>query len=130
MSFNLEIEKSGHYLFVTAYGDRTRENLISIASEVVDECAKQAVDEALVDISNLKGRISISDSYSIASKEIPKLHKLGILKKVVLVDAERRGERIQFFGRIARSLGINIQVFMDIDEAKKSMDSKEICKPQ
>lgn len=130
MSFNLEMEKIGHYLSVTAHGTRTRETLISLAHEVMDACAKHSVDTALVDISRLEGRISISDSYSIASKNIPEMHKLGVIKKVVLVDAERRGERIQFFGRIARSLGINIQVFLDIDEAKKSMAVEKICKSQ
>ena len=130
MSLDLKIEKNGHYLFVTAYGTRTRDTLISMAQRVVDECVKHSVDEALVDVSNLEGRISISDSYSIASKEVPKLHKLGVINKLVLVDSERRGERIQFFGRIARSLGINIHVFLDIDEAKKSMTAEKICKSQ
>ncbi len=128
MSLDLKIEKNGHYLFVTAYGTRTRETLVSMAREVVDECAKHSVEEALVDVSHLEGRISISDSYSIASKEVPKLNQLGIIKKLVLVDSERRGERIQFFGRIARSLGINIQVFMDVDEAIESMASEKIYK--
>ena len=130
MSFNLEIEKNGHYLLVSASGIRTRETLASIAREVVDACAKHNVDAALVDISNLEGRISISDSYSIATKELPKLNQLGVLKRVLMVDTGKNSERIQFFGRIARSLGINIQVFTDIEKARMSILSEDSCKSQ
>ena len=128
MSYNFEIEKNGSYLFVTVYGTRTREAIISMAQEVIDACVKHSVDGALIDVRNFNGRISISDSYSIVSKIFPIFHQLGVLKKVVLVDLKKRSERIQFFGRIARSLGMNIQVFLDIDEAKKSMSSEETCK--
>jgi len=130
MSLNLEIEKNGHYLYVIATGTRTREALISMAREIADACAEHSVNEALVDISQLEGRISISDSYSIASKEIPRLNQLGIINKLVLVDSERRVERIHFFARIAQSLGININVFMDIDEVKESMVPEKACEPQ
>ncbi|RKX23091.1 MAG: hypothetical protein DRP51_01270 [Candidatus Zixiibacteriota bacterium] len=92
-----------------------------MARDVIDACAEHSVDTALVDISNLIGRLSIGDSYSIATKEFPKLNQLGIVKKVVIVDSGKNNERIQFFGRIARSFGINIQVFTDIEKAKKSM---------
>ena len=126
MSYNLEIEKRGHFLFVTAQGIRTHETLISIAEEVVGACIKHSVREAVVDISNLEGRLSIGDSYLIATKSFPKLHRLGTLDRVVLVDCEENGERIKFFGRIAQGLGMNVQVFMDINEALKIIPHEAI----
>jgi len=128
MSLNLDIEKNGHYLSISASGIRRRRSLVSMARDVIDACAEHSVDTALVDISNLIGRLSICDSYSIATKEFPKLNQLGIVKKVVIVDSGKNNERIQFFGRIARSFGINIQVFTDIEKAKKSMAFDEIYK--
>ncbi len=126
MSYNLEIEKKGHFLFVSAFGIRTHETLIAIAEKVVGACIKHSVVETLVDISNLEGRLSISDSYLIATKNFPKLHRLGVLKRVVLVDSEKNVERIQFFGRIAQGLGMNIHVFMNIDEALELISSEEV----
>ncbi|MCP4704289.1 MAG: hypothetical protein GY865_06745 [candidate division Zixibacteria bacterium] len=128
MSYNLHIENNGHYLHVTAFGTRNRETIVPIIREVIDECAKQSVDEILFDAHNLEGRISISDSYLIASKDIPKLVQPGAIKKLVLVDSDKRNERLKFFGRIARGFGLNIHIFKDINEAKESMELEKTCK--
>ena len=128
MSYNLEIENNGHYLFISIAGTRDRETIVDLIKGVIEASKKHSVDKVLVDVRDLEGRLSIIDSYSIATKVLPKWNRLGVVKKIILVDSKANIERIQFFGRIAQSLGMNIQVFFDIDEAKEMISQEEVIK--
>lgn len=117
MTYRLKIKKEEHYVSAFATGIRNRENISSMAQEILDACKQHQVDKVLIDVREMNGRLSIFDSLAIISKDFSKLKQFRILNKAVIVDAESRRERFSFFEQVARRRGYNIRVFDDVDEA-------------
>ncbi len=119
MEYELDIKKEKHFVHARASGKRTRANVSSIAKEIFEACISNQVEEVLVDVRELDGRLSIFDSMMLISIDLLKLKQRGVLKRAAIVDADKRRERFQFFERIAHQRGYNIRLFGDINKALK-----------
>lgn len=115
--YRVEIKPEDGYLHITASGRRTFESVSALAHEIIDACIRHEVDEVLVDVSALAGRLSIFDSLRLISDLFPELKKRQVIRHVVAVDSEKRSERFRFFERAAQSRGYRIRLFGNIDEA-------------
>jgi hypothetical protein len=123
VEYRLEILKEESYLHVRVSGARTRKTIASIATEILDACRRNQVDQVLVDASELSGRLSIFDSFQLVAVQFPKLRRRHVISRAVIVDAEERSERLRFFERIARKRGYDISVFFNVDVAVEYLRS-------
>jgi hypothetical protein len=117
MPYELEIKREETYLYARASGTRTRSAIAAIATEIVENCKQNQVDEVLVDIRELKGPMGIFDSLLIVTKEFPKLKAMNVVKKVAIINAKDRKERSRFFEQMAVKHGYNIRFFEDLTPA-------------
>jgi len=97
MSYEIEMKVKGHYLFATACGTRTSENVLSIAKEILDECMRNNTANVFLDLRQLTGRLSISESLPVITKEFPELGLFRKLERVAVLESGDRNERSRFF---------------------------------
>ena len=117
MGYSIEMEVREDYLFATACGERTAENVSAIAREVIDECVQRNVAHVLLDLRHLTGRLNIADSLSVVTKGFPEIGVFRRLERVAVLEMSERYERSRFFERVAHSRGYNIRMFDDQQEA-------------
>jgi hypothetical protein len=125
MQYKLEMTKEDGHLLARARGQRSLETVVAVAKEVVGACAKHGYDKVLVDVQNLEGQMGVFDAYAIPAEHFPLLKQLGVLKKAVIVDSEKRRERYVFFESVARGRGFNFRAFSDTDAAVKWLLSED-----
>ncbi len=117
MFYDLELTKKDNSLYVCASGVRTSESLLQLAEEIIEICRQQSTDEIFADIRQLKGRISIFDSYQIIFREFPRLKKIRDIKRLAILDDEGNSERLRFIENVARRAGYNLSGFTNYDDA-------------
>ncbi len=117
MDYELEIRKADAYLHVCVTGQRTRQTVAAMAKEILTACVDHEADKVLVDVRELEGRLSVFDARSISVDDFPEIRRAGVIKKAVIVDAEKRKWRHSFFESVARRRGYNIRIFRDLDSA-------------
>ena len=105
------------HLRVVARGKRTRESIVSIAEEIIDRCAQNGVDTVLVDVRELRGRLSVFDSLTVVRDDFAKLNPLGVLKRAGILDRLENRFRLRFFESVARRRGYNLRTFVDPEQA-------------
>jgi hypothetical protein len=130
MGYRLDIRTEDGHLSVKAIGARTRENVIGMAQKMVETCHQNRVDIVLVDIREVPGRLSVFDSFALASKEFMELKKKGAVAKAALVDVPERRERSNFFNRATKNLGLNSRIFEREEDALKWLQAdRQATKP-
>jgi len=117
VSYSIEMELRGSCLFAAACGERTGENVSAIAREILDKCVRNNIVDVFLDLRQLTGRLNISDSISVITKEFPEMDLFGKLERVAVLETSERHERSRFFERAAHARGYNIRMFDDQKEA-------------
>ena len=117
MSYSIEMELRGRCLFAAACGVRTSENVSAIAKQVLDECMRKDIVDVCLDLRQLTGRLNISDSLSIITREFPEMGLFQKLERVAVIESGERQERSRFFERAAHARGYNIRMFDDQKQA-------------
>jgi hypothetical protein len=117
MSYDIDIELKENYLFATVCGERTGENIATLAKEILDVCKKNNIDLVFVDLRKFTGRLNITDSYLVVARILPTIKLFQQLKKVAVLELEERYERSRFFEGVAQDNGYNIRMFEDQDVA-------------
>ncbi len=130
MSYEFTIEEKPNHLYVSATGERTRENVAAIAHRIIDACEKNLVKGVLVDVRQLTGRLRVFDSFMIVAIEFPRLKRLGVLSKAAIVDREENRARFAFFERISRNRGFNVRAFSQVSEATEWLRSSDTDAPE
>ena len=74
---------------------------MALTSDLLEACREHNVNKALIDVRQLKGRLSVIDSFFIAAKEFANIRKYNVLNKAVIVDAKENEERYRFFENVA-----------------------------
>ncbi len=118
MNYNLDIKNESDYVLATASGKRTRKNIAAIAQEIISACEQNHITRVLVDVRELDGHLNIFNSFMFIVTEFPKLRNRKVINKAVIVDLQKRGERLRFFERVARNRGYNIRLFTKFESAK------------
>lgn len=68
MPFETTIETRDGYLFVTASGSVTEENLVSLGYQLHRECTQHDVRAVILDCMNMHGALSSGDLYFVSEK--------------------------------------------------------------
>lgn len=118
MSFTLDIQKEDDYIHVTASGERNFENIKQIVAEIVKAGLKHKQNRAIIDISKLKGRLEMVESYDLATKVLSQFRGQW-LQRAAVVDLPEARERYQFFENVAVNRGYYIRIFNDSHTAEK-----------
>jgi len=128
MTYSLETKREDSYLSVIASGDRTRANLKAIAEEIIEVCLNHKVYKIMSDIRNLEGRLTIFDSYTLLSTDLPNLKNKDLIQEAVLIDAENRKERSHFFNKVAKGMNLNIRIFENYEKASDWLHDDQLIK--
>lgn len=68
MPFETTIDAREGYLFVTACGSVTEENLVSLGYQLQRECRRHGVRAVVLDCRNMHGALSAGDLYFVSEK--------------------------------------------------------------
>ena len=118
MSYQLHHELKTDYLFVKVSGPRTFDNVIAISKEIIKLSIKYDASAVLLEISELEGRLSLLNSWSLVTEDLEYIRKLNIpIKKLALVDTNKYQEGYDFFETIAYNRGYLLKVFENINLA-------------
>jgi len=118
MSYKLSITKESGFLHVRMAGTRTREAVIAIAKEVVAACNEHKCHKILADPREMDKRFQPTETYKMASFDLPKLILPGLLR-IAVVEREGHRDDFQFFENVSRNFGQDLLVFTDVDEASE-----------
>lgn len=117
MFYDLDIKKDDDFVYASVSGMRTRKVIASAIKEIGEFCRKYQIDQAIIDVRKLTGRIPIFDSLSLIFDDFTPIRKSMAVRKVAVIETEIRRVRFSFFERVARKYGYNIRVFTDPDAA-------------
>ena len=108
--YELSIESQSDHLRVHAEGRRTRSTASTLTQDIYKAAAKSRHSKILVDVRELRGRLSVFESLFVVQDEFPKLRGKGI-KRAAVVDREPQGMRRWFFETAAQNRGFDLRVF-------------------
>ena len=119
--YTLFIEARGSHLFGRASGVRTRETVTAITNEIFDVAKDNNLSKALIDVSELKGKLGIMDSYRVVTEVFQNLRGKGI-NKAAVYDEQASSRREWFLETVAQNRGFNFRIFSDLDKALKWLE--------
>lgn len=119
LQYDLQIEIESNYLYAKISGIRNGKTISIAARKIIEACKSHSASRAIIDARDLKGRMSVFESYMFITREFPKLRKFVSLEKVAIIDQKENSERLQFFERTSNSLGFNIKTFTNPDKARE-----------
>jgi hypothetical protein len=120
--YALAIEAKGNHLFVRASGVRTRDTVTAMTMEILDAALANRLSKVLIDVTGLKGRLGILDSYLVVQDVFSKLRGKG-LRKAAIVDEQGPAIREWFLETVARNRGFNVRIFTDQEDALQWLKS-------
>jgi hypothetical protein len=82
----LVLEPSAAYLHARAAGVRTRETVTAITMQVLDAAVGSGLSKALIDVTELEGRLGILDSFLLVTEVFQRLRGKG-MRRAAIVDA-------------------------------------------
>ena len=120
--YTLTIEPRAGHLFARASGVRTRASVMAITVEVFDAAVANDLTKALIDVTELQGRLGILDSFLLVTKVFQRIRGKGV-SRAAIVDATvpTRGER--FLETVARNRAFSFRVFGDEEVALEWLES-------
>lgn len=101
-------------------GDATISSHDKIISDVGAIIRENVVDRVLIDISDLKGRLGITDTFIRVRKFPPHIYKM----RFAMVNVNGQDETERFQETTALNAGIQVKWFTDIDAARTWLKSK------
>ena len=76
MSYELDMREEQSYLHVRARGTRTFEAVAEMAIQILNACIEHGTESVIVDVRELKGRLSTIEAYEVPTSVFPKLKGL------------------------------------------------------
>jgi len=119
LQYDLQIEIESNYLYAKISGIRNGKTISIAAMKIIEACKLHSATRAIIDVLDLKGRMSVFESYMFITREFPKLRKFVSLDKVAIVDQKENSERLQFFERTSNKFGFNLKTFTNPDDARE-----------
>jgi hypothetical protein len=124
MSYILNFEHRGSYLYITVTGENTPDNVMHYLSEVRDLCEQYKVLDVLI-VENLGGpsldTFSIFDIILKVSEQTSQL-----VRNIAYVDInpEHNPGKMVFAENVAVNRGINVRIFSSIQAAEQWLEKK------
>jgi hypothetical protein len=116
MSFQLQLEERQGYLAAKFIGSGAAEEVWRQFELVAAHCQRAKIDKLLIDITEAKGTLSLTDKY-LAAEESRIFARFGI--KVAFIEIPERVDPRKFFLLAARNRGVNVEAFTDWQAAEK-----------
>ena len=116
-SYRLAIEKKDDVLWVTAWGTRSFEGVLSMMKDILAALIENKVTKVLLDVRGLAGRLDTLESYEIVDKYFPKIRNRNVVTRCGIVDLKEFQDSYQFFETVARNRGFDLRILPDVDEA-------------
>ena len=116
MSFQLDLKEMPGYLAARFTGSGAAEEVWRQFELIAEHCQRAQIDKLLIDITNAKGTLSITDKYQ-AAEESRIFARYGI--KVAFIEIPERVDPRKFFLLTARNRGVNVEAFTDWQAAEE-----------
>ena len=117
MSGEISYEKRGDILWGTATGDRDMDTIMKYSAEVMAGCAREKTPRVLIDVRGLKGQLSSIEVFDLPSTYFLKIRDRSVLTHLAMIDFPESQDQLSFLEYAAKSRGLNIRVFIDVEEA-------------
>jgi hypothetical protein len=116
MSFQLQLEERPGYLAAKFIGSGAAEEVWRQFELVAAHCQRAKVDKLLIDISEARGTLSLTEKY-LAAEEARIFARLGI--KIAFIEIPERVDPRKFLLLAARNRGVNVEAFTDLQSAEE-----------
>jgi hypothetical protein len=114
--YTLEIEAKAGHLFARASGPRTRASVTAITVEVFDAAVAHGLSKALIDVTELEGRLGILDSFLLVTEVFQRIRGRGV-SRAAIVDRSVPSLGERFLETVARNRAFNFRIFADEEDA-------------
>jgi hypothetical protein len=114
----LRIEKKEGYLHATVTGENVPESIFTYLLQIRDACADYGCPYVLIE-ENLQGpSLDLKSIFEIVS--LSSEHAEPAVKSIAFVDTNPGHEHIkmEFAGNVAVGLGLNVRIFLTVEEAR------------
>jgi hypothetical protein len=116
MSYQLDVEKRGNFLYATVTGTNNAETVLNYMNEVKDRCTAEDCYRVLID-ERLDGpRMDEMEIFAMISEGTP--DALGFFEALAYVDQEQDFEVVKFAETVAVNRGIPVAVFSSVEDAE------------
>jgi hypothetical protein len=118
MSYVLNVESKGSYLYITVTGENSYENVARYLSEVRDLCIQYECPNVLIAENLLGPSLNISRIYDLISKASTQTSP--VVRKIAYVDInpEHIADAMIFAENVAVNRGVFVRVFSTIHAAE------------
>jgi hypothetical protein len=117
-SLDLQMEKRNNFLFASAAGERSRENVISLTMALFDSAIEKSLSKIMIDVRELSGYFGFTDIFFLVKEILLNLRGKGV-DQVAVIDVHQTNRRDWFLEHVAQIYDINIRVFTDPEPATK-----------
>jgi hypothetical protein len=117
MGYEMSIQEKDKYIFLSAQGERTKEDIVEISKKLMEKCVETKKSSVLIDLRGSSSDLSIMQTFFLADSELPEF-LYGIIKKVAIIEDEIN-EKMKFFENVCVNRGYNVKFFTGFEEAEK-----------
>jgi len=119
MTYEFTAERAPTYLHVTGRGEHTAENLRRLLLDAYRSAVEHHCNTLLIELNFTGQSLSVGDVYSVISE---RSGDGAQLRHIVWVDSDPgHHERAEFAEAAARKLGVSVQFFPALAEARRSL---------
>jgi hypothetical protein len=119
MTYEFTAERAPTYLHVTGRGEHTAENLRRLLLDAYRAAIEQHCDTLLIELNFTGPSLSVGTVYSVIAE---RSEDGAQLRHIVWVDSDPgHHERAEFAEAAARKLGVSVQFFPTLAEARLSL---------
>jgi hypothetical protein len=119
MTYEFTAERERTYLHVTGRGEHTAEHLRQLLLDAYRSAIEHGCDTLLIELNFTGPSLSVGTIYSVVSE---RSGDGAQLRHIVWVDKDPgHHERAEFAEAAARKLGVSVQFFPNLEEARRSL---------
>jgi hypothetical protein len=123
MTYEFTAEREQRYLHVTGRGEHTAENLRRLLLDAYQAAVEQRCDTLLIELNFTGPSLSVGAIYSVISE---RSGDGAQLRHIVWVDKDPgHHERAEFAEAAARKLGVSVQFFPNLEEARRALQGRQ-----
>jgi hypothetical protein len=112
----MEMVEQSAYLHVTARGLRSRESVREVSLQSFRRAKEIRVSKLLVDVRELEGEFGVLEILLLVREVLAQLRGQGV-ERAAVIDVHRTSRDDWFLDPVARSYGLNIRVFTEMEPA-------------
>jgi hypothetical protein len=123
-ALQLRMEPRNDFLFASAAGERSRENVIRLTTTLYESAVEKNLSGILVDVRELLGYFGFMDIFFLVKEILLNLRGKGV-NRVAVVDVHQTNRKDWFLEHVAQIYEINIRVFTEPEPAADWLAGRE-----